>query len=364
MATCGHNAQAVGAAAAICKERGLLPADMASAKNIAELQARLLRMGQYIPGVSFKDDLAQSARVLASSTCVLDSFAPNGQTRPLKDSWAMMIPVGDGKVPEVSYMLDADADTTLVAQLRAASKPFNHTPDIILGEKEIPLKKGNGQWVELAFDAEVESPRYAFVCILANKAVSVHLSDELRSGILAVGQFFDNKVATSPSQIPPDGIGVEAFEFWLPKRRPEGKNLAMKVNPPIRCFEPENIQNGAARPVSAPNAWVASPADSAPALTLKWSTPQKISEILITFDSDYDHPLEQIIMGHPENAVPYCVRDFAVKDGSGNVLAAERDWHNAVKRVVLENPVTTESITIECFSTWGAPASIFEVRCY
>ncbi len=366
MATCGHNAQAVGIAAAMCKENKILPRDVADKKFIKQLQSRLLKMGQYIPNVAIKDanDLAQKAKIEASSTSKLSQFNPNGETRKLTEAWAMMIPVTKGKMPKVSYLVHALKDTTLEAHLKVAEKIANHTPNLTLAKKQIKLKAGRNQWVELDFATNIDDTRYAFVCLMINKDVEVVLSDDRITGILSVGQKFNAAVAESAAQIPPKNIGVEAFEFWLPERRPAGKNFAMKVVPALDCFNVKNVVNGWARPVRAVNAWVACCCDIAPTLTLSWQAPQKINEILITFDPDYDHPLEHILMGHYESAVPFSVRDFKVKDAAGNILAEEKDWHLAQKKIVLSKPLTTKSISIECTSTWGTPAAIFEVRCY
>src|SRR5690606_13298648 len=42
-----------------------------------------------------------------------------------------------------------------------------------------------------------------------------------------------------------------------------------------------------------------------------------ISEIRIYFDTDFDHPLESTLWGHPESAIPFCVKRFRIKDESG-----------------------------------------------
>ncbi|MDE3168395.1 MAG: FAD-dependent oxidoreductase, partial [Acidobacteriota bacterium] len=65
MATCGHNAQAAGMAAAMCAEGRLQPRDLLDPDRLKTLQRRLLRAGQYIPGVALDDpeDLAREAEV-------------------------------------------------------------------------------------------------------------------------------------------------------------------------------------------------------------------------------------------------------------------------------------------------------------
>ncbi len=363
--TCGHSAQAVGIAAAMCLENKILPRDVSDKKRIKELQTRLVKMGAYIPGIIAKDakDIAQSASVKASSTLKLEGFKENGEFLPLEFARAMMLPLKKGmKAPKVSFLVKAAKNTVLRAELKAPLKPFNHTPEKVLSAKEIAVKRGV-KWVEIDFsDAVAEADEYVFAALMPNKDLSVALSDERVTGILSVGQKFNPAVAASSAQIAPDGIGIDSFEFWLPERRPAGKNLAMKISPAIDCFAAENVLNGIARPVSGPNAWVAKSQKGK--LTLSWDKPKKISQIYITFDSDYDHPLEQILMGHPENAVPFCARDFTVKDAEGNTLCAQKDWHNALKVIKLEKPITTKAISIDIKSTWGAPAAIFEVRAY
>jgi aspartate-semialdehyde dehydrogenase len=56
MATCGHGGQAVGMAAALCRRHDLRPRDLAKGENLLSLQRKLIRFGQYIPGVTVQDD--------------------------------------------------------------------------------------------------------------------------------------------------------------------------------------------------------------------------------------------------------------------------------------------------------------------
>jgi predicted Zn-dependent protease with MMP-like domain len=55
MAIVAHAAQAAGLAARMCKEHGLLPADIYRRGLVKVLQASLLKVGQYIPGVVLHD---------------------------------------------------------------------------------------------------------------------------------------------------------------------------------------------------------------------------------------------------------------------------------------------------------------------
>ncbi len=175
---------------------------------------------------------------------------------------------------------------------------------------------------------------------------------------------FNKAVAKSSVQEPPQGIGIDRFEFWLPKRRPEGRNLAMTIDPPIDLFGPSNVIGGPARPVDAPNAWVADPTDQNPELHLNWETPQAIGRVRIEFDPDWDHPMESVLMTHPEEIVPFMVKDFDLLDDSGGIIHSVRDHHGAIHEWKPDTPHSTKRLTLRVAATHGAPASVFRVSCF
>jgi hypothetical protein len=171
-------------------------------------------------------------------------------------------------------------------------------------------------------------------------------------------------VAKGTRQEPPSGSGIDAFEFWLPSRRPGGKNFALKVDPPLALFGPENVSNGVARPTQQPNAWVAAPHDPAPRLTLRWSRPRRVARIVLEFDTDFDHPMESVLLGHPERVVPFCVKRYRILDHHENLLFECTDNHQTRNTVTLAKPVALEALHIDVMETHGAPAALFEVRVY
>ncbi len=359
MCTCAHNGQAVGMAAA----QKCLPAQV----DVKRLQRDLLRAGQYIPGLALDDpdDLARSAEITASSELRLATLKPNSETLRLTQSWAMMLPVSPGEMPTIGVLLDVARPTTLRAELRMSSKQDNHTPDVTLSQLELPLTAGAQQRIELAFDATIVVPRYVFVCLMANDNVAVHLSDQRITGVLAVTHKVNKAVAKSATQSPPPDIGIDTFEFWTPERRPGGKNFALTIDPPLTVFAAANVTNGIARPTHQPNAWVAALDDLTPTLTLRWPKPQTIGRIEITFDGDYDHPMESVLMGHPERVTPFCVKHYWIRDGVGNLLAECTDNHQTRNRIRLASPIITDQLSICCLSSYGLiPAALFEVRCY
>jgi len=367
MATCAHNGQAVGMAAAHCLRHGVGPRGLLAPERMAGLQRELLRAGQFIPGVEGPDpdDLSQAATASASSRLELSELEPNGQTLPLENAWAMLLPLGAGPVPEVGFLVDAERATSLRIQLRLSEKPDNFTPDQVVETLDVALPAGSARPVSARFQCLLEAPRYAFICLMENPDVSVHLSGRRVSGVLAVTQKFNKAVAKSSRQDPPPDSGIESFEFWIPQRRPQGQNFAIRVTPPLVGFGPENVTRGPLRPTRQPNAWVASPSDSAPMLTLRWETPQRISRVELFFDTDFDHPMESVIMGHPENVMPFVVPDFQIRDGSGAVLAVCRGNHQTRWACNLDAPVTTGAIHLEILNSTDAfRGTVFGFKCY
>lgn len=367
MATCAHSAQAVAVAAALCRRDSLAPRDLLAPARIAELQRRLLRSGQFIPGVPLRDpeDLAPRARLSTSSTLRLAELPAGTDRLRLTESWAMMLPVAPGPMPTVDYLVDVATATELGAELRVSGKPGNHTPDVTLATVRLPLLAGATQTIRLHFAAVIDVPRYAFVCLLANPAVTAHLSDQRVTGVLAVSQRFNRAVAKSPWQEPPPDRGIERFEFWLPERRPGGKNLACRIEPPLAAFEPANLFNGYARPTNQTNAWAATPDNRAPTLTLEWPAPVEIASMEFGFDADFDHPLETVLMRNPETASPFCVPAVRIKDDAGRVVGELRDNHLGTFTLRLAAPVRTSKLTLELTPpAGGAPAALFALRCY
>ena len=387
MATCAHGGQAVAIAAALCLRDGILPRDLGEPARMREFQRHLLRTGQFIPGVAHVDpaDLARAAKITASSELFLSALAPCGETLPLADSWAMMLPVSAGPLTVISFTVDVSAPTTLRAELRISEKLENHTPDVILKSLDITLTPGQQQTISLDFATDIDEFRFAFVCLLKNDNISAHLSDQRLTGVLALCQAGNKAVSKSNTQSPPPGIGIDTFEFWTPKRRPGGKNLALKCEPPIRAFSPQNLTNGISRPIRATNAWAADFSHEQPVVRLTWESPQTISTIEIDFDTDFDHPMESVLMGHPERNMPFCVSDIkitgsAMDDTAGMMhqsstttlsqkaalTISEIIGNHQTRRVItLDKPVATDCLELHLLiPSITSPAALFAVRCF
>ena len=366
MATSAHGGQAVAIAASLAKKYGISPREVGTL-HLKELQRELIRSGQYIPHLKLSDaaDLVQKAiSIQASSTLKLREIPGSDHWSSIVHSVAQMLPVSVGKMPATTVTLDADVPTSLTIELRKSSKSYNHTPDITLQTKNIALTKGK-QKITLDWDTEFDETCYAFICFMKNENVKIQYSEKRISGIVTVFNATNPAVSNYGKQEPTEDIGVETFEFWCPQRRPEGRNIAMKLSDPINLFESENLRNGLQRPIASPNAWVADYDDKTPAVNVHWNERTKISSIDLVFDADYDHPMENVIFLHPETTMPFCVTEVKVYNDKNEIIATIDDNHQNIRTITFSEPVFTKNLKVELAnSNDNTPVSLFEIRCY
>lgn len=363
MTTCGHGAQAVGMAASVCIRNGLAPADMTGRKWMTLLQKKLNYAGQSIRNLPLdeKENLLLSATIKAGSVLSLREIPQSGKFITLDYSSAQMLPVAKNTRYVFSIDVWADEDTSLRAELAASSKPGNYTPDRILSAREIQLHGGK-QNVSLDFGTVLDEDQYVFVIFRTNPKVRLPISDFRCTGILSVFNKFNYAVNNRGIQIPPAGSGFDSFEFWCPDRRPAGENLAMKIAPAISCFGETNLVNGFIRPTVRPNAWVASMGDSRQSVEIQWNEKQEMSSLRFYFDTDYDHPMETVQFGHPENVMPFCVRNLKIYDRSGNMLAAVDDNHRTIADVEFKEKLSEDYLRIEFENLQkDVPVSVFGI---
>jgi hypothetical protein len=363
MATCAHVGQAVGMAAVLCMREGIAPRKLSEPDRIGSLQQALLRTGHHIPGHALTEGLglARSADMAASSELLLCELPPDGPLLPLVHSAAQMLPLPKGRVPVFDAWVSAHEDTHLTVQFRVSSKPENHTPDTILNEQVIELRKGDHA-LALDFGVDMREEAYGFICFLKNEKVSLQYSQMRVTGLLSVFNKTNAAVSNHGRQDPKEDIGVEAFEFWTPQRRPQGWNIAMRIAGGIASFGVTSLCNGVQRPTRRPNAWVADPKDPKPRIELRWSEVQTIRRIELSFDTDFDHPLESVLLTHPETVIPFCVRNYRILDASGRLIHETIDNHQTTNRIELGEALTVEGITIECdHPDANIPASLFQL---
>ena len=392
MATCAHNAQAVGMAAALCRKTDILPRSLLQGDRMRQLQRDLFRSGQYLPHVAIEDadDHARAATVVASSQLALAELPPGQDSVTLDRPRAMLVPFEIGSAT-VSFWARAANDTTLVAQLRTSRRPGGFTPDTILAAKSVPLAcstentcrtvqlravgastsvinevhPARQAWSQISFDFDVELDASCYVAVVleANPDVEIALSDTRLTGILSLAHRMNGAVAKAAVQTPPEGIGIDSFEFWLPERRPGGKNLAMRFEPPLKDFGPKNVLTGANRPTNSTNAWLSSLEDQQPWIELAWDQPRHIERAVVSLDTDFDHPMESVLLGHPDRYIPFCAKTIQAFDEQGQLLARVEDNHQTQVTLPIHRTLKRFRLQFEARDP-AVPVSVFRVSAF
>jgi len=367
MGTSACVGQAVGQAAALCKEKSIQPKDIFLKNHLPALQQALLRSGHFIPNVkaiaNVGGNLVANASISASSELVLERLQEEGRIS-LSEAVAQMFPVKKGAAPSIIAHAFSDLPTELEVELRIASSANNFTPKVVLETKKLSLLPGRN-CLRFTWEATFESEQYAYLVFHKNDVVQLATTLQRITGILSLFNTVNKAVSNFGRQEPPAGIGIDSFEFWVPKRRPAGENISLHFKPGLAAFGAENIRNGLARPTTAPNAWVAALTDKQPCLHLQWPEKQTVKRIELSFDTDFDHPMETVLMTHPENGMPFCVRAYEVLDENDNLIFQKEGNHQTRNSILLPEAIETTSLKIRLqHPAENIPAALFEVRCY
>jgi hypothetical protein len=352
-------AQAAAMAAVLCRKYGISPRDVYEKGHIAELQQMLVRSGQYIPGVNvtFPDDLAGEAKITASGMLSLSDLPGNGEWRTLNRDTAMMLPFPKGKTPQFTFNVKAGQPTVLKVAFHVSQKADNFTPDECLSVKEYALAAGTSV-IDVNFSLTRKEKGYGFIVFQKNEQVSIEQSDVRITGILSLFH-------TRTQQLN-EKFGIEEIPFYVPGRRPGGKNLAIKIKPALNVFGMEQLKETVFRPTAAaPNVWIAPLEQDTATLKCEWKQPKQIQTVVLWFDTDFDHPMESCLMGHPEDVMPFCVQQYKIMNDSGEVIYETSDNHSARNEIRLEKPVLTSSLTLECYRAHkNVPVSVFGIQVY
>jgi len=332
-------AQAAATAAVLCRNHRMSPRDVYT-QHRGELQRMLMRSGQYIPNVMLNDpaDLVREATLTVSGTYELAELPADGTWRKLDTHLAMLLPLPGGRPPRFAVPVHAGSATALTASFWISGRLGNFTPDHRLAAKEFALPAGPST-LEMEFDVALDRPQYGFVVLEKNEQVSAALSDHRMTGVLSV--------AYGGTQPRNDAHGVEEVPFYVPQRRPGGKNLAMVCTPPLKPFGVEPLRTGVFRPAGGgTNGWAAPLDQPTPHVRCEWDRPRTVRTVVLWFDTDYDHPMESCLMGHPENVVPFCVRHYIITDDDGRVVAEVSDNRHSRNEIRLDPPLRTSSLTV------------------
>lgn len=394
MNSLGAAAQAVGAAAAICIERRIDPRTV-RADHMAELQQRLLKADSHILSLRNRDerDLARKATISASSEFVPAIESHDGFVE-LDYDLAQQVPLSGDRINTVSLLLKStlDSDTSLIIELLTSRKLGRFTNQDPIHQSDVILAPGAERWVDLAVDADVTPEDLLWIRVPKTPGVFWAFSNQENVGTRFAARF-NGDLTARPSH--GKARVAPVTDDWFPLnhngRLPHelhdwvSENIGMKydrrvratfchrIDPSPQPYSGLNATNGISRPEDWPNIWISDPSAPLPqTLDLNWDTPQQISEIYLTFDTDLDAPDRCYGWPREEHSfvfpVVLCVKDYRVLgqiDGTWTELLTVTDNFNRRRIHRLDSPVEISALRVEVLSTHGDPsARIYEIRAY
>ena len=364
MATCAALGEAAGSAAALCLEHGVTPRGLYE-HHRATLVQTLLRQDACVIGVANQDpdDLARSANVAASSHVERVSVTRAGEPWPLDADAAVTLPI-ERAMDSLALLVNAEHDAELVLDVYGVSRPQNFVPDRLLARGSTTVPRGARQWIDVPVGLTLDTPSFVFVIIRAAPGLALHRSPEPLTGVLS----YTHQLAVTSGDAN-EGHNDQPLRVWNPKplhRAP----FCLQLSPASRVFAPENVINGYARPYGAPNVWLSARQedDPQPWLELRWTMPQRLRRVLITFNDDVNEDL--INLHHhrtPFRVIPELVRDYelqAQRHGAWQTVASVRGHRarRAVHHLALDD-VSVLRLTV--LATNGSPhTEVFEIRAY
>lgn len=361
MCTCGQNGQVLGTAAALCVKSELTPKDLSSQQNIPTLQQSLMSKGFYIPRYPSRQHLC--ATVASSSTLALTNNDGNSRLKTLTESCAIMLPLKQGeRLPAIKLQLDVEKSTHLEAALLLSDKSHNHTPEHQVAGIKIAVQDGQHS-VELNFDYTADADRYVFIKLAENWNIALLNSELELPGLMTLYNTVNPKVAKRSRQIADGDWGVDEFDFWLPKRRPEKLMPNFSLAFALDAYSAANVINGYNRPASHVNAWVPSTDDQQPELTLTLTQPTALSHITLVFDNDFDHPMETSQWGHDEKVAPNCVKDYELYI-DGQLHYTKQGNYLSVNIIPVDGIDESSEVRLVIDSTHGGLACVYAFHAY
>lgn len=363
MATCAVGAQATAQAVAAAHRHRIHLHDLPQSDALTHLQQDLLKAGQYLPGVRWAhpEDLAPSADWNVSSEWALETIPPGEKWIELSESLALLLPAGPGELPEFRFRVRASAPTEVECAIRVSERPDEFTPERTLASAKLSLEGGE-QSISWKPDLQMTAEGYIFLTLWRKPGVEVLASDGHFSGLTTVYNGKNKAVGNHGLQDPPEGIGVDRFEFWCPRRRPHPQLPHLICTPPAFTMGLDQLRNGYMRPTATPGCWIADPEDPDPCLSLHWPEEISVRTILMIFDGDFDNAMESVLQGHADRVAPMCVRSFRLTDENGRELAACEDNHRSRVCLTWENPQSLRTLHLHLSHPGKeAPASLFHL---
>lgn len=402
-ATLATVGQAVGIAAAICKERGITPLRIGG-DEIKELHLRQWRADQTVIGYRNADaaDLALSAKASVSSEKRFvmeepEKFFPVdtvfGQSMPAKPGMKSVSFCyrwltdcgnmrGSGEAAE-----KAAVGAKLHVSVYRSEKPQNYGPEILLKEFCLQLSPTgeDGAWFtldlsDIAFEKEFifiqfeneEDPGAARET--AVPAIELAAATKRLPGVCGLMQKKNDlpnmvdyeTLHPLPAEWMKLGVPLKLRKYSTASQPNVNWAFCFKTEPELSFYGGENLNNGYLRPYGQPNIWTAEGAEGEWA-ELRFDSGKEIREVDITFDTNLNFRVRNV-KPYAFNVMEEAVRDYelwAETDGAWKKIRTVTGNHQRVNRLKFAEAVTADAVKIVIRATNGCPnAAIYNISIY
>jgi hypothetical protein len=369
--TLGQHGQAIGAAAAYALKHKLTPRQTADPEgpHIQQLRQQLIRQDVRLLGVvnSDPDDLARKATVRASSSARLQLGQPSNGWTPLSRATAQILPVTATRLDSVEILLhnDDSEPRRIEAELHALNRIWDRETGRVVGRASATIGAGEQGWVRLSFNTATEPDKPYRLALEPTPGVSWAHGPAMTGTTAHYRYRCPGGPEARHRHLPsfgPDEIQIPAYEHW---RQIRHITFATRGEPEFRPYEASAAVNGRAWPENMPNLWISDPAEPLPQwLQLDWTEPQRISKVLVSFDTQLDLTTSE----RPGFwKAPECARDWQLQVRNGDkwktVFTETGNYQR--RRTATFEPVVTDSLRLLITATNGDPsARVFEVRVY
>ena len=356
MATLSTAGQANAVAAYLCKKYAVSPKEIGE-KYIEELQQLLLKADQYIVGKKYSDieNFAENAIISASSVKGL-SNRQKDKSICLKNSMSLSIPLR-GNVQNICLYGKSSLDTVLSYRIYSADKPENYNPvnELICGKVPVLSSDDIG---EIVLPIHFEFlPGHYFIELEENEAVELMMSNYSFTGAVTSMKLI-NHDCTHIDCV----SGLKKEYEW----KVQESCLCFQVDCEEKVFDVENLNNGFSRPYQMSNIWHSDGKENQ-WVKLQWEEKQKISKIILYFDSN----LNRFCRSADKDSVDLfyrMVKEYTIyyRDMEGNKKVLYSVTNNFQRINELNfSTIETDEIIVEFKETHGQKFfSMYEIRCY
>lgn len=362
--TCATLGEAAGTAAALCVQREVEPRELYTS-HMRDLQRVLLRRDASMIGLVVPDpeNIAAEASVTASSTMRRLAVEQAEEWFQLTTDVGLTIPV-EPELREIELLLNVHTDSSEVeVEVWDTGRPENYIPVTLQATDRVQVRGGEKQWVTFQLPWTPDHAQNAFVVIKENPDVSIGLSHQALSGVLAYIKEKEKNVAR----------GVEGLDQNQPivqwsMRRVQRKTFCFRTT--TEAYAPDKVIDGYLRPYGGPNMWASEAFKPGEEqwIQLAWSSVRTIRQIQFIFNDDVNEDL--INLHHhksPYEIMPELVKRYRVEAWDGEawqVIHVENENRRRKNNIAFE-AVATNRIRLVVQETNGCErAEVMEVRVF